>query len=173
MGLRQAPGRVVQSPSGASDPLAPAQYEARLCRHGGSGETRRHACDNAQGRARMGDYVLDFQRIDQTQVAVVGGKAAHVGELERIEGVRVPAGFCVTTAAFQRIVAEAPSISDRLDRLSRLKPDDREAIRAQSAEICRTIEATAIPDDLAAAITRALAGLGKRAACAVRSSATA
>ena len=121
----------------------------------------------------MGCYVLGFQEIDQTQVAVVGGKGAHLGELSRIEGVRVPAGFCVTTDAFQRIMAEAPSIDDRLDRLSRLKPDDREAIRALSAEIRRTLEEIAIPDDLAAAITRALARLGEQAAYAVRSSATA
>ncbi len=121
----------------------------------------------------MGCYVMGFQEIDQTQVAVVGGKGAHLGELSRIEGLRVPAGFCVTTDAFQRIMAEAPSIEDRLDRLSRLKPDERAAIRALSAEIRRTLEGIAIPDDLAAAITRPLARLGEHAAYAVRSSATA
>src|SRR5688500_6035510 len=124
-------------------------------------------------RERMGCYVLGFQEIDQTQVAVVGGKGAHLGELSRIEGIRVPAGFCVTTNAFQRIMAEAPSVDDRLDRLSRLEPDDREAIRSLSAEIRRTLEAIAIPDDLAAAITHSLARLGEQAACAVRSGATA
>src|ERR1700737_1976824 len=100
----------------------------------------------------MGCYVLDFQEIDQTQVAVVGGKGALLGELSRIEGLRVPAGFCVTTDAFQRIMAEAPSIDDRLDRLSRLKPDNREAIRALSAEIRRALDGIAIPEDLASAI---------------------
>src|SRR3954471_5466879 len=118
----------------------------------------------------MGCYVLGFQEIDQTQIAVVGGKGAHLGELSRIEGLRVPAGFCVTTDAFRRILAEAPSIDDRL---SRLTPDDREAIRALSAEIRRTLEGIAIPDDLASAITRALSRLGAQAAYAVRSSATA
>jgi rifampicin phosphotransferase len=121
----------------------------------------------------MGCYVLGFQEIDQTQAAVVGGKGAHLGELSRIAGIRVPAGYCVTTDAFQRIMAEASSIDDRLDRLSRLKADDREAIRALSAEIRRTLEGIAIPDDLAAAITRPLARLGEQAAYAVRSSATA
>jgi phosphoenolpyruvate synthase/pyruvate phosphate dikinase len=121
----------------------------------------------------MGCYVLGFQEIDQTQVAVVGGKGAHLGELSRIEGIRVPAGFCVTTDAFQRIMAEAPSIDGRLDRLSRLPPDARDAIRALSAEIRRTLEGIAIPDDLATAITRALARLGEQAAYAIRSSATA
>src|SRR5215207_4686205 len=114
----------------------------------GSGETLRHSLENAQGREQMGCYVLGFQEIDQTLVAVVGGKGVHLGELSRIEGLRVPAGFCVTTDAFRRIMAEAPSIDDRLDRLSRLTSDDREA-------------------------TRALARLGEQAAYAVRSSATA
>jgi rifampicin phosphotransferase len=121
----------------------------------------------------MSSYVLGFEEIDRTQVAVVGGKGAHLGELSRIEGIRVPAGFCVTTDAFQRVLAEAPSIEDRLDRLSRLNPGDREAIRALSAEIRRTLEGVAIPDDLAAAIARSLVRLGEQAAYAVRSSATA
>jgi phosphoenolpyruvate synthase/pyruvate phosphate dikinase len=118
-------------------------------------------------------YVLDLQEVDASQVALVGGKGAHLGELSRIEGVRVPAGVCVTTNAFRRIMADAPSIADRLDRLSRLNPDDREAIGALSAEIRRTIEGVAIPDDVAAAITRSLTRLGPHAAYAVRSSATA
>jgi phosphoenolpyruvate synthase/pyruvate phosphate dikinase len=121
----------------------------------------------------MGSHVLGFQEIDHTQVAVVGGKGAHLGDLSRIEGLRVPAGFCVTTDAFERIMAEAPSMDDRLDRLSRLKPNEREAIRALSAEIRGTLEGIAIPDDLAAVITRQLAQLGEQVAYAVRSSATA
>jgi pyruvate,water dikinase len=122
---------------------------------------------------RMSCYVLGFQEIDQTQVAIVGGKGAHLGELSRIEGLRVPDGFCVTTDAYQRIMAQAPSIDDRLDRLSRLKPDDRAGISALSAEIRQTLEGIAIPEDLARAITRPLARLGEHAAYAVRSSATA
>ena len=113
----------------------------------------------------MSRHVLDFHEIDQTQVAVVGGKGAHLGELSRIEGLRVPPGFCVTTDAFQRFMAEAPSVD-----LSRVKLDDREAIRTLSAEIRATLERIAIPNDLAAAITRPL---DKNVAYAVRSSATA
>ncbi len=121
----------------------------------------------------MGCYVLGFEEIDRTQIALVGGKGAHLGELSRIAGVRVPDGFCVTTDAFRLVMAEEPSIDDRVDRLSRLRPDDREAIRALSAEIRETLEGITIPEDLAAAITRPLAGLGEQAAYAVRSSATA
>jgi len=121
----------------------------------------------------MGSYVLGLREIDQTQVEIVGGKGAHLGELSRIEGIRVPAGFCVTTYAFRRIMEDAPSIDALLDRLSRLRPDEREAIRTLGAEIRRTLEGIVIPGDLAAAITRTLARLGEHAAYAVRSSATA
>ena len=122
---------------------------------------------------QLGPYVVDFQEIDQTQVAAVGGKGAHLGELAWIEGIRVPVGYCVTTDAFERILAEAPPIEDRLDRLSRLEPDERESIGALSAEIRRILEGITIPDDLAVAITGPLARLGEQAAYAVRSSATA
>jgi pyruvate,water dikinase len=116
-------------------------------------------------------YVLDFEDIDHAHVAIVGGKGAHLGELSRIDGIRVPPGFCVTTHAFQRTVMAAPEIDDRLARLSRLEPEDGETIRALSADIRRAVEATPIPDDVSEAITRALARLGEQAACAVRSSA--
>jgi rifampicin phosphotransferase len=122
------------------------------------------------------DYVLDFQEIDHSDVAIVGAKGAALGELSRIEGIPVPPGFCVTTGAFQRALAGAPSIDGRLAHLSRLEPEDGEAIRALSAEIRRDLDGIAIPDDVALAITRALGGrrgFGEQAPCAVRSSATA
>ncbi|MFF3389874.1 rifamycin-inactivating phosphotransferase [Streptomyces sp. NPDC002669] len=120
-----------------------------------------------------GQYVLDLQEIDESRVETVGGKGAHLGGLSRIEGIDVPGGFCVTTEAFRLIMARTPSIDELLDRLAHLDPDDREGTRALGAEIRRAVEATAVPDDLAAAITQALARHGDRAAYAVRSSATA
>jgi phosphoenolpyruvate synthase/pyruvate phosphate dikinase len=117
--------------------------------------------------------VLGFDEIGQSEAGIAGGKGASLAELSRIEGIRVPAGFCVTTDAFGRIMAQAPAIGDLLDRLARLRPEDREAIRTLSADVRRVIEETVIPGDLAAEITRALARLGRQAAYAVRSSATA
>ncbi|MEV2240635.1 rifamycin-inactivating phosphotransferase [Micromonospora sp. NPDC049891] len=118
-------------------------------------------------------YVLDLSDIDETQVPEVGGKGAHLGAVARIDGIRVPAGFCVTTAAFRRMVAEVPSIDDRLDRLARLDPDDRDSLRLLSAEIRHAVEGLPVPDDLAAAITCAVDELDGQAAYAIRSSATA
>jgi pyruvate,water dikinase len=118
-------------------------------------------------------YVLGLEELDQTQVALAGGKGANLGELSRIEGIRVPAGFCVTTDAFRRIMTTAPGIDDQLDRLSRVDPGDRQAVRTLSAQLRRTLEEIALPDELAAAITRSVTRLGGQAAYAVRSSATA
>ncbi|HUQ57003.1 rifamycin-inactivating phosphotransferase [Lentzea sp.] len=118
----------------------------------------------------MTSHVLELREIDQTKVALCGGKGAHLGELSRIGDVRVPAGFCVTTEAFQRILRDAPSTGDLLDRLSGLSPDDRDAIRECSAEIRRAVEETVVPADLAKAIAD---HVEERTAYAVRSSATA
>ncbi|MGW4394393.1 rifamycin-inactivating phosphotransferase [Amycolatopsis nivea] len=118
----------------------------------------------------MGSYVLGLWQIDREQVAIVGGKGAHLGELARIDGVRVPPGFCVTTEAFERIIENAPELAGPLDRLANLNPDDRDAISEGSAEVRQALEAIVIPDDLAKEITDALVD-GR--AYAVRSSATA
>jgi phosphoenolpyruvate synthase/pyruvate phosphate dikinase len=121
----------------------------------------------------MRAYVLGFQEVDRTDIGVAGGKGANLGELSRLEGIRVPDGFCVSSEAFKRVLGAAPAIGGLLDRLALLKAEDREAIRELAAAIRRVIEGIAIPDDVQEAITRFLAGLGEQEAYAVRSSATA
>src|SRR5256885_13000667 len=101
-----------------------------------------HGC--LGGIAMIEQSVLGLQEVDEMQVAVVGGKGAHLAGLSRIDGIRVPAGFCVTTDAFRRIMAEAPSIDDRLDQLSRLNPDDPEGIPTPRGEIPRGLPKNAI-----------------------------
>jgi pyruvate,water dikinase len=118
-------------------------------------------------------YVLDLGEIDQSRVDIVGGKGAHLGALSRIEGIHVPPGFCVTTHAYRRIVAQAPSVDDRLDQLSRISPANHEASSALSAEIRAIIDGITIPADLSDAIAYALTEHGQQAPYAVRSSATA
>jgi phosphoenolpyruvate synthase/pyruvate phosphate dikinase len=131
----------------------------------------------------MSSDVLGFEEIEGTDVALAGGKGAHLAALSRlsrldvsqggIDDLRVPAGFCVTTAAFARVLDAAPALDERLARLARVEADDREAIRTVAAEIRRIIASIVIPADLAAAVTRRVAQLGAHAPCAVRSSATA
>ncbi|MGH2508276.1 MAG: phosphoenolpyruvate synthase, partial [Ktedonobacteraceae bacterium] len=121
----------------------------------------------------MSSYVLGFQDIDKTKRMVVGGKGANLGELSKIEGIRVPDGFCIATEAFKRIIRETSSMNELLDQLSLLKVEDRDEIGELSGEIRRVIEGIAIPQDIHEEIARRLSRLDAKNAYAVRSSATA
>src|SRR5690242_13897851 len=116
----------------------------------------------------MSSYVLGFQDIDKTNLMLVGGKGANLGELSRIEGIRVPDGFCISTEAFKRIFEETHSINELLDRLSLVKVEDRDKIAELSGEIRRIIEGKAIPEDINEEITPFLSRLGEENAYAVR-----
>jgi pyruvate,water dikinase len=121
----------------------------------------------------MSSYVLGFQDIDKTKIMVVGGKGANLGEISKVEEIRVPDGFCISTEAFKRIIGETPPINELLDQLSLLKVEDRNKISEFSGEIRGLIEGIAIPEDIHKEIARHLSRLGEENAYAVRSSATA
>ncbi len=121
----------------------------------------------------MAEYVLGFEQIDKTKLALAGGKGANLGELSRIGGVRVPEGFCVTTNAYAAAVARNEELVALLERLSHVGARDTEDIRWVGARIREVIEATTIPIGIAEEIDGHLAGLGQQGAYAVRSSATA
>jgi len=121
----------------------------------------------------MNSYVLGFQEIDKTKLAVVGGKGANLGELSRVMGIQVPEGFCVTTEAYKEIIGNIGEFNSLLDRLSLLKADNREGIGEISAKIRKVIEGIAIPKAIDKEIARHLVQLGEENAYAVRSSATA
>src|SRR5690242_14386812 len=112
----------------------------------------------------MSRTAVMFSDIEHPEVALLGGKGANLVELSRIDGIRVPDGFCVTTDAFRTIVAEAPAVHDLL---SRVEAEDGVAIRALGEEFRRELEGIAIPEDVAAEIGGALERLGARGAYAV------
>lgn len=121
----------------------------------------------------MSSFVLGFQDIDKTKLAVAGGKGANLGELSSIEGLHVPAGFCITTEAYKKIIEETPAMKELLKQLSLLTVSERDKIVKLSSEIRKVIEGASLPQDLQAEITQYLAGFGENNAYAVRSSATA
>src|SRR5256884_4576696 len=121
----------------------------------------------------MSSFVLSFQDIDKTKLMVVGGKGANLGELSRIDGIRVPEGFCITTEAYKRIISQTPEFHDLLEQLSLLKVEDRERICEISKKIRSVIEGTVIAKDIDEAVTHFITKLGDKNAYAVRSSATA
>lgn len=121
----------------------------------------------------MGKYVIDFQGIDRSDILEVGGKGANLGELSKIEGIKVPDGFCITTRAYEKITANNKQLNGLLDELSQLKAADLHAVCKTSAKIRTLIENISIPDDIVQEIGKHLANFHKYEAFAVRSSATA
>lgn len=103
----------------------------------------------------------------------VGGKGASLARL-LATGLPVPSGFHVTTAAYQRFVAEnnlEPGILAALERVDISQPG---SLEVAAREISTLFEAAQIPPDMASAIARAYGDLAGRDPCvAVRSSATA
>ena len=76
-------------------------------------------------------YVLGFHVIDETKLPLVGGKGANLGELSRINGIRVPEGFCVTTEAYKNIIEQTPELMALLDELTVLNIEDVERVHEQ------------------------------------------
>ncbi|MBS1602382.1 MAG: phosphoenolpyruvate synthase [Bacteroidetes bacterium] len=121
----------------------------------------------------MNRYVLFFEEIDRKRLPEVGGKGANLGELSRIEGIRVPEGFCVTTEAYKKVTEANRKLDDLLDDLARLNARARKDISEVSARIRSVIENIPIPRDIADEIGGCLEHRGAWNAYAVRSSATA
>jgi phosphoenolpyruvate synthase/pyruvate phosphate dikinase len=120
----------------------------------------------------MGAYVIDFQKLDRSMLAIAGGKGANLGELCTIGGIAVPDGFCVSTEAFKKIM-DATQATGLLARLSVLTVENRKEIGEAGREIREVIEALPIPDDIREEIVCHVSRLGEQGAYAVRSSATA
>ncbi len=121
----------------------------------------------------MSSYVIGFQDIDKTKLPMVGGKGANLGELSKMDGIRVPEGFCVTTEAFMRTIDENMQLRELLEQLSLLSINDRTAIAELGAKLRSTIEEAAIPQEIQEEIIRHLIRFGEYNAYAIRSSATA
>nr|MCU0774495.1 phosphoenolpyruvate synthase [Ideonella sp.] len=123
--------------------------------------------------------VVPFEHLRMTDVEVVGGKNASLGEMISqlaASGVRVPGGFATTAHAF-RLFLRHGGLADRINaRLSTLNTDDVRALAEAGAEIRHWVETTPFPPELEAAIRAEFARLTdghQGASFAVRSSATA
>src|SRR6266699_2042934 len=119
------------------------------------------------------DFVLPFSALNRDMLALVGGKAANLGELTGAQ-LPVPPGFCVTTTAYAQVAEEA-DLQSVLDKYP--AGEDGEAQRlANMAQAARTrLLAATMPREIADAITEAygVLGAGEPIPVAVRSSATA
>ncbi|WP_422843306.1 phosphoenolpyruvate synthase [Acidovorax sp. M2(2025)] len=122
--------------------------------------------------------VVPFENLRMTDVEVVGGKNASLGEMisQLPQGVRVPTGFATTAHAFREFLKH-DGLADRISaKLKSLDTEDVRALAQVGAEIRAMVEAQPFPADLQKAIADEFAKLSAgnpAASFAVRSSATA
>ncbi|MFU2028669.1 phosphoenolpyruvate synthase [Bacillus wiedmannii] len=121
----------------------------------------------------MSSFVLDFQEIENTQLALVGGKGLNLGELSSVQGIQVPEGFCVTTVGYEKAIEQNEELQTLLQQLTKLKKEERAQIGEMSKKIREVIMAVKIPSEVVEAVAHYLSRFGNEHAYAVRSSATA
>jgi pyruvate, water dikinase len=125
--------------------------------------------------------VVPFENLRMTDVEVVGGKNASLGEMisqlpTGPQGVRVPTGFATTAHAFRVFLAHAGLDGKINALLDALNTDDVRALAETGAKIRALVEAQPFPPEFEKAVTQSFATLSagnEQASFAVRSSATA
>ncbi|MEJ5358719.1 MAG: PEP/pyruvate-binding domain-containing protein [Desulfobacterales bacterium] len=130
-------------------------------------------CRDAAGGPGPAELVLDLPSVRASHADLVGGKAAHLGELRNALGLPTPNGFAVTTEAF-RLLLEEGGLRSWIQNQHMLlaAPEDIPAVSAELREGIRTVP---LPPRLAQALREAYERLCSRMGCrpalAVRSSA--
>jgi pyruvate,water dikinase len=123
--------------------------------------------------------ILWFNDVRNTDVSVVGGKNASLGEMIHA-GLQVPNGFAVTSFSYERFIEET-QISKKIYTILKeniVTSNDPRRYEIASKYIRDLIEKTPMPKDIEVSIRKAYEELNKRfnlkeAFVAVRSSATA
>jgi pyruvate,water dikinase len=120
-----------------------------------------------------GPYICGFESIGLTDRARVGGKGASLAELTRA-GLRVPAGFVITTQAFAEFMAAVDPRDELAPLIESAAPDDLGAIAQSATQARQHIGALPMPPELRQPIASAYRQLcaGDTTTVAVRSSAT-
>ncbi len=128
----------------------------------------------------MARFIRWFNEIGLTDVGLVGGKNASLGEMYREltpQGIKVPNGFAITAEAYHHVLKQAGA-TDTLRRiLDGLDPGDVSDLADRGRRARELIHSAPIPADLEAEILDAWETLreeyGEGLSVAVRSSATA
>ena len=125
-------------------------------------------------------YVRFFEQLGVDDVPLVGGKNASLGELYRelnAQGVLVPNGFAVTSAAYRQLLDGAGAWEGLHKALDGLDPDDVGDLARRGREAREIVLGATLPEEIRAEILTAyhdlMAESGDEITVAVRSSATA
>jgi pyruvate,water dikinase len=116
-----------------------------------------------------------FRDIDKSDVPLVGGKCANIGEMTQA-GFPVPGGFAITINAYDIFLRENKIVDKIYDLLSTVDVNDPAQLGSAATKIQKMVTKGEFPEDLAHEIINSykkLSGHFRQALVAVRTSATA
>ena len=112
-----------------------------------------------------------LQDVVPSQRPRMGGKAANLAALVRA-GLPVPAGFCITTSAFEQFLEGCPRRAELRNLLSQPAVEDADRMSELSRRVQSCLAETVVPSLVSNAVLAAWRELGGERGVAVRSSAT-
>ncbi|MFX1598367.1 MAG: phosphoenolpyruvate synthase [Promethearchaeota archaeon] len=125
---------------------------------------------------RSKQLILWFDELSKKDIALVGGKAANLGELATA-GAPTPEGFAISSYAYKRFVEETGLDKKIFDLLKDVDISDLKQLEDVSKKIRELVESTEVPSDIQNAAMNAYEELARRThkgvEVSVRSSATA
>jgi len=118
-----------------------------------------------------------IDEVDNTDIELVGGKGASLGELKQAE-LPVPDAFVVTAETFRRFIVDSGIDEEIFRILDETNVDNSEELQKASQKIKEIIIETETPEDIRTEVTKAYKKISEKADgenefVAIRSSATA
>ncbi|MEW6352100.1 MAG: PEP/pyruvate-binding domain-containing protein [Thermodesulfobacteriota bacterium] len=149
------------------DELAPGRYPELIDRFKAIQGLVNEAL--AQKRRETGeDLILPLSATDSANSDQVGGKMAHLAELNRCLGIPVPEGFTITASAFDRFLTHG-DLQEEIDRrIQAAQTDHIDELYSLSAALQQLIIRSPLPEELEHAIVSAYHELEKQIRPGVR-----
>jgi pyruvate,water dikinase len=100
------------------------------------------------------DILMPLATVDGSLVSHTGGKAAHLGELNKILQENIPGGFVMTTAAYHMFINENNLTGQIRALYSKISLDDLSGAEFTCREIKRFVENAIVPEQITEAIEK-------------------
>jgi pyruvate,water dikinase len=115
--------------------------------------------------------VMWFDEIKLSDIPLVGGKGANLGEMTNA-GLPVPPGFVVTSEAYLDALERSGVRNALVDLLNTLRPDDPSSLSDITEQAQSLVRQMSVSDELKQAVLEGYHRLGTNVPVAVRSSGT-
>ncbi len=110
-------------------------------------------------QAGAGPLIIPLHEVDKTRSDEAGNKMANLGEISNRLGIRVPAGFVISSGAYRKFI-DHNDLQVEIDRLIQSSPvEEMDQLLSLSAQIQQKIISAEMPDELRKAISIAYAEL--------------